>query len=58
MGKLIIDGTAVYEIDEACVRQRKIPKECDVLDKLDPEWKNKSPKRNKAGRGSYQEENR
>lgn len=44
MGKLIIDGTAVYEIDEECARKKKIPKECEVLDKLDPGWKNKKAK--------------
>jgi len=30
MGKLIIDGNSVFEIDEECVKRRKIPRECDV----------------------------
>ena len=30
MGKLVIDGNSVFEIDEACVKKRKIPKECDI----------------------------
>lgn len=45
MGKLIIDGKAVYEIDEECVKRKQIPKECEVLDKLNPEWKNSPPKK-------------
>lgn len=45
MGKLIIDGNAVYEIDEECVKRKQIPKECEVLDKLKPEWKNSPQKR-------------
>ena len=34
MGKLIIDGNSVYEIDEECVRKRKVPKECRVYEKI------------------------
>lgn len=45
MGKLIIDGKAVYEIDEECVKRKQIPKECEVLDKLKPEWKNSTRNR-------------
>lgn len=31
MGKLIIDGNSVFEIDEECVKKRKnVPKSCDV----------------------------
>ena len=30
MGKLIIDGNSVFEIDEECIKKKKVPKECDV----------------------------
>lgn len=46
MGKLIIDGKSVYEIDEECVKRKQIPKECEILDKLKPEWENH--RRNKS----------
>ena len=31
---LVIDGNSVYEIDEECLKRRKVPKECDVYDKI------------------------
>lgn len=30
MGKLIIDGNSVFEIDEECIKKRKTPKSCDI----------------------------
>ena len=30
MGKLIIDGNSVFEIDEECIKRRKPKKECDI----------------------------
>ena len=30
MGRLIIDGTSVFEIDEECLKKRNVPKECDI----------------------------
>lgn len=30
MGKLIIDGKNVYEIDEECLKKRKVPPGCKV----------------------------
>jgi len=32
--RLIIDGNAVYEIDEECVRKRKVPEKCQTAQKL------------------------
>ena len=29
---LIIDGNSVYEIDEECVRKKKVPKECGIYE--------------------------
>ena len=31
---LIIDGNSVYEIDEECLKKRKVPSECKVLEKV------------------------
>ena len=31
---LIIDGNSVYEIDEECVRKKKVPKECGIYGKM------------------------
>ena len=30
MGKLIVDGKSVYEVDEACLKKRKVPPECEI----------------------------
>lgn len=30
MGRLIIDGNSVFEIDEECLKRRKPAAECDV----------------------------
>jgi hypothetical protein len=30
MGRLIVDGNMVYEIDEECLKKRKPPRECGV----------------------------
>lgn len=30
MGKLIIDGNSVFEIDEECLKKRKPPADCDI----------------------------
>lgn len=31
---LVIDNNSVYEIDEDCIRKKKLPKECGVCDKV------------------------
>jgi hypothetical protein len=30
LGKLIIDGSSVYEVDEECLKKRKVPSGCGV----------------------------
>ena len=35
MGKLIIDGNSVYEVDEECLKKRRIPPECKVQEALE-----------------------
>ncbi len=30
MGKLIIDGTSVFEIDEDCAKRKRLPESCDI----------------------------
>lgn len=34
MGKLIVDGKSVYEIDEECLKKRKVPTGCKVEEAL------------------------
>lgn len=34
IGMLIIEGNSVYEIDEECVRKRKVPEKCETAQKL------------------------
>ena len=34
MGRLIIDGNNVYEIDENCIKNHKVSEQCKVLEKL------------------------
>ncbi|MEY8334216.1 hypothetical protein AALB53_14075 [Lachnospiraceae bacterium 47-T17] len=33
MGRLIIDGNRVYELDEACLKKRKLPEPPPVKEK-------------------------
>lgn len=35
MGYLVFEGNAFYEIDEECVRNRKVSEECDVMKYLE-----------------------
>lgn len=39
MGKLIIDGNSVYEVDEECLKKREISPECEVPAKVVKEQK-------------------
>lgn len=32
MGKLIVDGNSVYEIDEDCLKNRYVPEGCKVYE--------------------------
>lgn len=38
---LIIEDTSVYEIDEECMRTKKVPKECQTIEKLKMERQEK-----------------
>ena len=40
MSRLIIDGNSVFEIDEECVKKRKVPAECDIEKYMRDEIKN------------------
>lgn len=50
MGRLIIDGNNVYEIDENCIKNHRVSSQCGVLEKL-MESETHSDKRN-AGKES------
>ena len=47
MGKLIIDGSSVFEIDEECVKKKKLSKECDLEKYLSKDKMVKQKKRKK-----------
>lgn len=32
---LVIDKNSVYEIDEECLKQRRVPKECGTAEKVE-----------------------
>jgi hypothetical protein len=34
MGKLIIDGNSVYEVDEECLKKRQVPAGCKVAEAI------------------------
>lgn len=50
MGKLIIDGNSFFEIDEECIKKRRISKKCG-LDKYLKGRYEKETKENKKKRG-------
>lgn len=37
MGRLVIDGNSVYEIDEDCIKYNRVPKECQIYQFLKDE---------------------
>ena len=45
---LIIDHNSVYEIDEECVKTRKIPKECGIYEKIQQKMEDKNLKKSKG----------
>ena len=47
MGRLIIDGKSIFEIDEECMKKKKIPKSCDVEKYLKDDYKKKPDKTKK-----------
>ena len=48
MGRLIIDGHDVYEIDEHCLEEHKIDKKCEILKKNENAKKENDPKNQRA----------
>lgn len=50
MGKLIIDGNSVFEIDEQCLKRRRVPKDCDIEKYLYDLDEKKDEKRNEKNR--------
>ena len=53
--RLIIDGNAVYEIDEECVKRRKVPLECKLpIQRKEKEKQNMTEKNGwKNNTGNY-----
>ncbi|MDD6306251.1 MAG: hypothetical protein PUA75_04800 [Clostridiales bacterium] len=44
---LIIEDNSVYEIDEECVKRKKVPKKCKVYEKLLQEQKKEKMEKEK-----------
>lgn len=44
MGRLIIDGNSVFEIDEECIKKKRLPKNCDIDKYIKKEVKKKEKK--------------
>lgn len=34
VGKLIVEGNSVYEVDEECMKRRAVPAHCEVLEAM------------------------
>ena len=47
VGKLIIDGNSVFEIDEECIKKKKLPKDCGVEKYITNEKKNRKQRQQK-----------
>ena len=47
MGRLIIDGNSVFEIDENCLKRRKVPNNCNIKKYLKNEKEKKNEKKQK-----------
>lgn len=45
MGKLIIDGNSVFEIDEDCLKRKQVPESCDIQKYLKKEQKDNDTKK-------------
>ena len=42
MGRLIIDGNSFFEIDEECIKKKRLPKDCGLGKYLnEADWKEK-----------------
>lgn len=48
MGRLIIDGNSVYEVDEECLKRRNVPPECKVYEAVEKQ-KQKERKKGEPG---------
>ena len=54
MGKLIIDGNSVYEIDEECMKKRKVSQTCEIEQDLKKQAERERKEREKKWkRGCY-----
>lgn len=50
MGKLVIDGNDVYEIDEECVRKNRPPLDCGIYEYMDDYGQKISEKMTNSGK--------
>ncbi len=54
MGRLIIDGNSVFEIDEECMKRRRPSPECDVEKYMQTEYE-KPPHQKTKNNNMYNE---
>lgn len=47
MSRLIIDGNSVYEVDEECLKKRKLSPECGIKEALERQEKRENAKATK-----------
>ena len=50
MGKLIIDGNSVYEVDEECLKRKPVPPECKIRAALEHKGEQQKMKNKKGSR--------
>ena len=47
---LIIDKNSVYEIDEECLKRKKVPKECGTAEMVEELRKKQKEQKNRKGK--------
>lgn len=50
MGRLIVDGNQVYEIDEECLKKSPPPKSCEVYEEIRKQQQKEARKDTRAGK--------
>jgi hypothetical protein len=51
---LIVDEDSVYEIDENCIRRKKVPEECRIYQKIVSEKNKRGQKKETSGNADRQ----
>ncbi|MCH5332820.1 MAG: hypothetical protein J1D89_02580 [Agathobacter sp.] len=54
MGKLIIEGNSVYEVDEECIKRRAVPESCEVLEAIKRMEQREKERGSAGGQGQHE----